>query len=94
MTITWPCPSMNMLRFDPDNEELWADFRQIDAGAADRLYRLHVADPFVGRSADTSDLDDFEEEAEERFVAESGPTVSPTAVDSPRVPTSSSTRTR
>lgn len=76
----------NMLRFDPDNEELWADFRQIDAGAADRLYRLqHVApDPFVGRSADTSDLDDFEEEAEEEeFVAESGPTVGPTAVDSP-----------
>lgn len=69
----------SMLRLDPDNEELWAGFRAVDAGAADRLYRLqHVApDPFVGRAADTSDLDDFDDEDEESAedtVAAVGPT--------------------
>jgi len=70
----------SMLRQEPDNEELWAGFREVDAGAADRLYRLqHVApDPFLGRATDTSDLDDFEDEDEE-FAEDSAAVAGPAA---------------
>lgn len=70
----------SMLRLEPDNEELWAAFRAVDAGAADRMYRLqHVApDPFVGHTADTSDLDDFDDEDED-FAEDSAVAVGPAA---------------
>lgn len=55
-----------MLRIEPDNEELWDGLRKIDPIAADKLRRLRNAppDPFVaeGKGIDMSDLDDFEGE--------------------------------
>ncbi|MGC9320205.1 MAG: hypothetical protein ACP5KN_19385, partial [Armatimonadota bacterium] len=58
-----------ILRIDPDDEEVWEELRKIDPATAQRLERLqHIApDPFVAQRADAdlSDLDDFENEGEE-----------------------------
>jgi hypothetical protein len=57
-----------MLRIEPDNQELWEGLRQIDPVTADKLQRLRNAapDPFVaeGKGVDMSDLDDFDDEPE------------------------------
>ncbi|MEA3399998.1 MAG: hypothetical protein U9R79_02020 [Armatimonadota bacterium] len=66
-----------MLRVEPDNEELWEELREIDPATAQRLERLqHIApDPFVAQRADAdlSDLDDFEDEDEEEEEAVGAP---------------------
>lgn len=65
-----------ILRIEPENEEVWAKLRELDPMTAERLYRMqHVApDPFVAQRAkvDMSDLDDFDEETEEEAEPEAG----------------------
>jgi len=55
-----------ILRLEPDNEEVRDKLREVDPVTAERLERLqHIApDPFVAQRAgkDMSDLDDFEDE--------------------------------
>lgn len=59
----------DMLRIEPENDELWEELRSIDPTVADRLRRLSdlPPDPFVAQRADADldDLDDFEAEDEE-----------------------------
>ncbi len=66
-----------MLRIDPDNDELWAELRKIDPMTAERLDRLqHIApDPFVAqrKDVDMSDLEDFEVEDEPVEEEAAGP---------------------
>lgn len=66
-----------MLRLEPESEELWEGLRRIDPARANQLERFrHVApDPFVSgdTKTDTSDLDDFDDFDDEDEIEASEP---------------------
>jgi len=61
-----------MLRLQPDNEQLWAALKELDPATEQRLRRLHdvASDPFFAQraAADTSEFDDLGQEENQQFI--------------------------